>query len=533
MSGTSFKILVADPISDTGIQVFQGQNGTFKIDTRSKLSLDDLKKAVSDVDAVIVRSETQITADVLAAGKKIKIVGRAGVGVDNIDVAAASRQGILVVNVPGGNTISAAEHTLALLLALSRNIPAANDSLKNGEWSRSKFTGTELLGKTLGLIGLGRIGREVAKRAQSFGMTVLGYDPYASEDYAKAFNIKLESLENIYKQADYLTVHVPLNETTKHMFNAKTLAALKPGVRIINCARGGIIEEQALADAIKSGHVKGAALDVFEQEPPPKDNPLLKLPQVIVTPHLGAATEEAQVKVAQELAETIRDYFMTGTVRNAVNLPAMGAEEYREMEPYILLSEKLGKFISQFAPDAVKELKITYAGEIGQKNTNPLTLSILQGFLSPILDIQVNQINAPHLARERGVKWTETKTSDVQDYTSVITVRATTTKGKLSIAGTLLAKNSPRIVLIEEQSVDVVPEGVLVVYTNLDRPGVIGFVGTLLGKNKINIAAMQVGRKSSGGEAVTVVNVDCDVPEDVLKQIREFQGITNVRCVKL
>jgi D-3-phosphoglycerate dehydrogenase / 2-oxoglutarate reductase len=526
------KILVADPISETGIDVFN-VNGHFKIDARSKLSNDDLKKAVADADAVIVRSETKITADILSSGKNIKIVGRAGVGVDNIDVAAASRQGVLVVNVPGGNTISAAEHTVALLLSLSRNIPSANDSLKKGEWNRSKFTGSELQGKTLGLVGLGRIGREVAKRCQSFGMKVIGYDPYASEDYAKAFNITLGTLETIYKEADYISVHVPLTDSTKNMFNAQTLAKLKPGVRLINCARGGIIDEKALAEAIQKGQVKGAALDVFDQEPPSKDNPLLSLPQVIVTPHLGAATEEAQVKVAQELAETIRDYFLQGTVRNAVNLPAMGAEEYRELEPYILLSEKLGKFISQLAEEAVKELKITYAGDISQKNATPLTLAALKGFLSPILDMEVNLINAPHLARERGVKWVETKTSQTEDFTSLITISASTGKTKLSVSGTLLAKNSPRIVMIDEQPVDVVPGGTLVVYTNVDRPGVIGFIGTLLGENKINIASMQVGRKSSGGEAVTVVNVDTDVPEKVLKQIREFSGITHVRCVKL
>ncbi|OGR93094.1 MAG: phosphoglycerate dehydrogenase [Elusimicrobia bacterium RIFCSPLOWO2_01_FULL_59_12] len=529
----TIKILIADPISESGLDVFQSQNGHFKLDARSKLSLEDLKKAVVDVDAIIVRSETKITSDILAAGKKIKIVGRAGVGVDNIDVAAASRQGVLVVNVPGGNTISAAEHTVALLLSLSRNIPSANDSIKKGEWNRSKFTGSELHGKTLGLIGLGRIGREVAKRCQSFGMRVLGYDPFASEDYAKACNITLEPLETLYKESDYLTVHVPLNETTKHMLNAKTILQLKPGVRIINCARGGIIDEKALAGAIESGHVKGAALDVFEEEPPAKDNPLLKLPQVIATPHLGAATEEAQVKVAQELAETIRDYFMTGTVRNAVNLPAMGAEEYRELEPYILLAEKLGKFITQLFEGAVKELRITYAGDISQKNTTPLTLAALKGFLDPILDLEVNLINAPHLARERGLKWVETKTSQAEDFTSLITLRAISGQKKLSIAGTLLAKNSPRIVMIDELSVDVVPEGTMVVYTNLDRPGMIGFIGTLLGKHKINIAAMQVGRKASGGDAVTVVNVDSHVPKEILQQIREFPGITQVRCVKL
>jgi D-3-phosphoglycerate dehydrogenase / 2-oxoglutarate reductase len=527
-----FKILVADPISESGLGVFN-VNGHFKVEAKSKLSTDDLKKAVQDVDAVIVRSETRITADILSSGKNIKIVGRAGVGVDNIDVAAASRQGVLVVNVPGGNTISAAEHTLALLLALSRNIPAANASLKSGEWQRSKFTGSELQGKTLGLIGLGRIGREVAKRAQSFGVRTIGYDPYASEEYAKSFNLELATLDTIYQESDYITVHVPLNDTTKHMLNAQTLGKMKQGVRLINCARGGIIDEKALEEAIKSGHVKGAALDVFEEEPPPKDHPLLKLSQVIVTPHLGAATEEAQVKVAQELAETIRDYFLQGTVRNAVNLPAMGAEEYRDMEPYVLLAEKLGKFASQMAEGPVKELKITHAGEISQKNTTPITLAALKGFLTPILDVQVNLINAPHLAKERELKWSEKKTSQASDYTSVITIQATSGKSKFVVAGTLLAKNNPRIVMIDDLAVDVIPEGTLVLYTNLDRPGMIGFIGTLLGKNNINIASMQVGRKASGGDAITVVNVDSDVPKPVLQQIREFSGITQVRCVKL
>ncbi len=527
-----FKILAADPISDSGLQVFQG-NGHFSLESRQKLSPDELKKAVADVDAIIVRSETQITAEILAAAKKVKIVGRAGVGVDNIDVNAASRRGVVVVNVPGGNTISAAEHTVALLLALSRNIPQANTSVKAGEWKRSQFTGTELQGKILGLVGMGRIGREVAKRAQSFGMQILGYDPYASEEYAKTFNIKLATLDEIYAQADYITVHVPLNDSTKYMFNAKTLAKLKPGVRLINCARGGIIEEKALAEALKSGQVKGAALDVFESEPPAKDNPLFGLPNVIVTPHLGAATEEAQVKVAQELAETLRDYFLSGTVRNAVNLPAMDADQYRELEPYIHLAEKLGKFITQLIQGPLKELKIAYAGDISQKNTVPLTLAVLKGLLSPILDIEVNLVNAPHLAKERGLKWTETKTIETQDYTNLITLKADTNEGKFAVAGTLMAKNNLRIVSIDNLSVDVVPEGNLVVYTNQDKPGVIGNVGTMLGKNNINIAAMQVGRKSTGGEAVTVVNVDSEVPEPVLQQIRAFPGITQVKCIKL
>lgn len=527
------KILVADPISDSGLDVFKSHNGTFQVESKLKLGLEDLKKAVADVDAVIVRSETRITAEVLAAGRKIKIVGRAGVGVDNIDVAAASRQGVVVVNVPGGNTISAAEQTVALILALSRNIPQANASTKAGEWKRSQFTGTELQGKTLGLVGLGRIGREVARRCQSFDMQVVSYDPYASEEYAKNFNIRLVTLEALYQQADYISVHVPLNDTTRGMFNAATLAKLKPGVRLINCARGGIFDEKALYEALKSGQIKGAALDVFEQEPPPKDHPLFSLPNVIVTPHLGASTEEAQVKVAQELAETLRDYFLKGTVRNAVNLPAMDADTYRDLEPYVALCEKIGKFVSQMAPGPVKELKVVYAGDIGQKNTTPLTLAALQGFLTPILDIQVNLVNAPHLAKERGLKWTESKTSETKVFTSLVTLRVVTDAGTLSVSGTLLGKNSPRIVGVDDMTVDVQPEGTLVVYANIDKPGVIGNVGTILGKNAINIAAMQVGRKAAGGEAVTLVNVDNQVPEGVLKQIREIHGLTWAKTVRL
>jgi D-3-phosphoglycerate dehydrogenase len=527
------KILVADPISESGLDVFKNHNGHFQVEVKTKMAAAALKEAVADVDAIIVRSETQITAEILAAAKKVKIVGRAGVGIDNIDVNAASRQGVIVVNVPGGNTISAAEHTMALLLALSRNVPQANASVKAGEWKRSQFVGTELQGKVLGLIGLGRIGREVAKRCQSFGMSILGYDPFASEEYAKTFNITTATLEKIYAEADYITVHVPLNDSTRNLFNAATFKKLKPGVRLINCARGGIINEKDLAEALKSGLVKGAALDVFEQEPIAKDNPLIGLPNIILTPHLGASTEEAQVKVAQELAETFKDFFLAGSVRNAVNLPAMDAEQYKDLEPYILLSEKLGKLASQLFSGAATSLKMTFAGELSQKNTTPLGLAILKGFLSPMLDIEVNLVNAPHLAKERNLKWTETKTSQTADFTSLVSIQVSANGKSLSVSGTVLGKRSLRIVAIDELTVDVEPEGSMVVYTNVDKPGVIGHVGTVLGKNKINIAAMQVGRKATGGEAVTVVTVDSPVPAEVLSQIREFPGITKVTAVYL
>lgn len=527
------KILVADPIAEEGLAIFKNADGHFALDVRTRLSLAELKKAIADAEAVIVRSSTQLTADVLQAGKKLKLVGRAGVGVDNIDVPAASRQGVLVVNVPGGNTISAAEHTMALLLALSRNLPTANESLQSGHWNRSQFTGTELQGKTLGLVGMGRIGREVAKRVQAFGMRVIAFDPFASEEFAKAAGVELLEMEPLFRQSDYLSFHVPLNEKTHHLLNAKTLRWLKPEARVINCARGGVIDEEALADALKSRRLKGAALDVFEQEPPPKNHPLFKLPNVVVTPHLGAATEEAQVKVAQELAETIRDFFLFGTVRNAVNLPTLEAETYKELEPYLHLCEKLGRLQAQIVEGGPKEIHINYAGEISQKNSVPLSLSVLQGFLSPVLDLPVNLVNAPLLAKERGLKLTESKTSELQAYASLVTVRVKTPKGDSTVAGTLLYKNSPRVVLIYDLSVDVVPEGPMLIITNKDRPGVIGFLGTVLGKADVNIAGMEVGRKAPGAEAVTVVNVDSKVPAKVMEEIRRFSGITSVKYVEL
>ncbi|MBI3291318.1 MAG: phosphoglycerate dehydrogenase [Elusimicrobia bacterium] len=523
------KVLVADDIG-AGLNMLKADSG-FQVELRPT-SPQVFTSELETCEALLVRSDTKVTAEMIQSAKTLKLIGRAGVGVDNIDVPAASKRGIVVVNVPGGNTISAAEHAMALLFALARNIPQADSHLKASRWERTKFIGTELAGKTLGLIGIGRVGREVARHAVAFGMKVLAADPYISEEYAKSLEVSLTNLETVLSQADFLSLHVPLNETTHYLLNRETLAKTKPGVRIINCARGGLIDEAALAEGLRSGHIKGAALDVFEQEPP-LNSPLLKLENVIVTPHLGASTEEAQLKVAEELASVVRDYFLHHVVRNAVNFPALDQETYRELEPYLALADKLGRFQAQSIEGGIVEVRLDYAGDLTRYRPDPLTRTVLQGLLTPILGDEVNSVNAPLLTQERGIKVLETKTSYSEDYTSLLTVTVRTNRETSVVAGTLFSRQHPRIVRIGELSVDVVPEGHLLIYSNRDRPGVIGFVGTVLGNNGVNIAGMQVGRKTIGGEAVTVVTVDSAVPAPVLEEIRRFPGITRIRRIEL
>lgn len=522
-------VLVADEIGE-GLRTLKS-DPEFQVSSRP-VSPQAFASELETCEALLVRSSTKVTAEMIHAAKGLKLIGRAGVGVDNIDVAAASKRGIVVVNVPGGNTVSAAEHTLALLFALARNIPQANAAVKASRWERPRFIGTELAGKTLGLIGVGRIGREVARHATAFGMQVLAADPHVSEEYAQSLSLTLTSLEEVLAQADFLSLHAPLNDTTRHLLNRQALAKTKPGVRIINCARGGLIDETALADGLRAGHIRGAALDVFEHEPP-LHSPLLTLDNVIVTPHLGAATEEAQLKVAEELAGVVRDYFVQHVVRNAVNVPGLDQETYRELEPFLALAEKLGRFQAQHIEGGMTEVRLDYAGDLTRYRPDPLTRTVLQGLLVPILGDEVNSVNAPLLAQERGIKVIETKTSQTEDYTSLLTVTVRTNRETSVVAGTLFSRQHPRIVRIGDLSVDVVPEGHLLLYSNRDQPGVIGFVGTVLGKNAVNIAGMQVGRKIIGGEAVTVVTVDSAVPAHILEEIRRFPGITRVKCIEL
>ncbi len=526
------KVLVSDPISAEGLAVLK-EHTLFEVDFKIKLKPEELISLIPEYEVLLVRSETKVTQEIVSRAKKLKLIGRAGTGVDNIDLNAATKAGMLVMNVPGGNTIAATEHTFALLLALARNLARGDASMKQGKWERSKFVGNELYGKNLSLLGLGKIGKEVAIRALAFGMHVFAYDPYVSEDYAKNIGVKLATLEEALKNADYISIHMPANEQTKGLINQKTINLMKDGIRIINCARGGIINEDDLFNALKSGKVAGAALDVFAKEPVSPDNPLIKLENVIVTPHLGASTEEAQERVAEEIAKTVIDYFERNIVRNAVNLPSIDPELWKVLEPYTVLTRKMGSFLGQIIDGGIKEINLHYCGEIAQYNLTPLTYAFLQGVLTPILGGEVNLVNAPILARERGVKIIESKTQEKEDFANFISVSAETTEEKIGFAGALLSDNLPRLVKIGQLSIDVLPEGWILVLHNLDRPGIVGYVGTVLGKNGINIASMEVGRKMLAGEAVTFINVDSEVPVKVLEEIRKYPGITRVKLVKL
>ena len=526
-----YKVLISDSLSKEAVDILEKEK-ELKVEVNTKLTPDDLKRVIKDYDALLVRSSTKVTKDVINSGDKLKIIGRAGVGLDNVDVDAASKKGVIVVNTPGGNTISTAEHTFSMMLALSRSIPQADLSMKKGEWERKKFMGVELYGKVLGIVGLGRIGTEVAKRALSFEMKVVAYDPYLSFEKAKALGIESVDLVSLLKQSDYITVHTPLTDVTKYIISDKEFALMKKSVRIINCARGGIIDEAALIKARESGKVAGAALDVYENEPP-KDSKLLKLDKVVLTPHLGASTEEAQVNVAIDIANTVRDMLLGRCVRNAVNMPCVDPEIFKVIEPYLTLSENMGSIIAQIVEGHIKKVKIRYVGDILKYELSPFTVSIMKGMLTPILQETVNFVNSLVIAKERGITVVESKTAEVQDFASLIIVEVETDKAKSSVAGTLFTKGDPRIVKINEFWVDCAPEGNMLTVFNKDVPGIIGEIGTIFGKNSINIASVSFGRDTKGGNAVSVWNVDSDVPKKVMDEIRKAKNIQEVKLVKL
>ncbi|MFH0763436.1 MAG: phosphoglycerate dehydrogenase [Candidatus Omnitrophota bacterium] len=527
----AFRVLISDSLSKEAVDILEKEK-EFKVDVNTKLTPDELKKAIRDYDALLVRSATKVTKDVISAADKLKIIGRAGVGLDNVDVEAASKKGIIVVNTPGGNTMSTAEHTFSMMLALSRNIPQADLSMKKGEWERKKFMGVELYGKTLGIVGLGRIGTEVAKRAISFDMKVIAYDPYLSAEKAKELGIEPVDLNRIFKESDYITVHTPLTDETKHMISEKEFGLMKKGVRLLNCARGGIIDEEALVKAIESGKVAGAAFDVYEEEPP-KNSKFLKLDKVVLTPHLGASTEEAQVNVAIDVANTVRDALLGRGIRNAVNVPCVDAEIYKVIEPYLKLAEKIGSIQAQLAEGRVKRVKIRYVGDLIKYDLAPFTVSIIKGILTPILQETVNYVNSLVIAKERGINIVESKTAEIQDFASLIIVEIETDRSKGVICGTLFTKVDPRIVKINEFYVDCVPEGNMLVVFNKDVPGIIGQLGTVFGRNGINIASVSFGREEKGGRAVSVWNVDSDVPKKVLDELRGAKNVEGVKLVKL
>ena len=503
----------------------------FKVEVNAKPSPEKFKEIIKDYDGLLIRSEVKVTAEIIEAATKLKFIGRAGTGVDNVDKQSATQKGIVVANVPGGNTISVAEHTIGLILSMARNIPAAVISMQSQKWEKKKFMGNEIFGKTLGLIGLGRIGNEVAKRLLSFGMKVIAYDPYASAEVAKNNGIELTSLNEVFKQADYISIHSPLTDDTRGMINKENIAKMKDGVRIINCARGAIINDADLVEAVKSGKVANAALDVFVKEPP-IDWTLQTTPNIITTPHLAASTEEAQVKIAIEMSSVIVDFFTKGLIRNAVNVATIDWELQKKMAPYIELADKLGAFQGQIIEGGISEIEVNYCGNIAEFKTNPLTVAYIKGLLGQILDLKINSVNALAVAKERGIAIKESIVKDCKDYAGLMLIKIKTDKGAYSIAGTLFDKQQ-RIVYINGLNVDVEPTGHKVFINNTDRPGVIGILGTILGDANINIAGMNGGRKETGKEAITVLEIDGEVSSEVIAKISKIEGIIKVKNVVL
>jgi len=529
------KVIICDPVSPKGVALLQ-QRAEFKVQVLEKrLPEAELIPVVADAVALVVRSETKVTRAVLEAAPRLKVVGRAGVGVDNVDVEAATQRGVVVMNTPGGNTISTAELTFSMLMALARRIPQAHMSMAAGQWNRKSFQGTELYTKTLGILGLGRIGSEVARRAIAFGMRVIAYDPYLTLSRAKALQVEVvENVLDLYPQVDFLTVHMPMSDETRGMVDAEAFARMKHGVRVLNCARGGIINEADLRVALESGQVAGAALDVYETEPLPKDSPLRTLPQVIMTPHLGASTDEAQDNVGIEVAEAVTEYLLHGTVRNAVNLPSLDAATYNQVKPYLMLGEKLGRLVAQLGVKRNHRLVITYGGQANEVPTDPITRAVLKGFLSFAGGKDVNQVNVRTLAAGLGLQVEEVKSTEQTDYLEWLHVAAFSEGGKVSAGGTLFsALHLPRIVRLDSQTVEIIPEGVLVLMNNTDRPGMVGYVGTILGRHNINIASMSLHREEVGGQALTVLNLDSVPPAAVLDEFRLDPDISNIRVIKL
>ena len=527
----SFNVLITDPLSEEGIfPLRQAENLIISIETA--LTPDQLVEKIKDYDALLIRSQTQVTREVIENAPNLKIIGRAGVGVDNIDLDAATEHGIIVVNAPDGNTNSAAEHTMAMLMSLARKIPQAFNSLKNQQWDRKSFIGVELKNKTLGIVGLGRIGAEVAARAKGQRMTVIAYDPFLTEEKAQKMGISFGTLEEVLKVADFISIHTPLLKETRHLIDEKAFDLMKDGVQIINCARGGIIDEDALYDAIVNKKVVGAALDVFETEPF-VDHKLLTLPEVIATPHLAASTFEAQESVAVDVSKDVVSFLNGGLVENPVNLSSVSKEAMLKISPFFELAEKLGAFLSNLADGVIEEVTIHYLGELSSFDVRPLTRNTLKGLLKGNLGGHVNDVNAKYLADQIGIVVNEHKTSTSKGFMNLLTVEARTANGTRRVSGTLLNGLGARIVKVDKYSVDVIPEGHLVFVKHKDQPGAIGRVGTLLAEANINIATMQVGRANAGGDAIMMLTIDKYVDDYDVNRLKELDDIFDVTAIDL
>src|SRR5213082_1747389 len=529
---SSPKVFIADSISQGGIDELT-RDGALEAKVQTGLSETQLAEAIPDFAALIIRSQTKVTAKILNAAKKLRVVGRAGVGVDNVDVETATRRGVVVLIARGANTISTAEHAFSLLLSLARNIARADATIKSGTWDRKNLEGVELYNKTLGIIGMGRIGSELSRRAIAFGMRVLAFDPYLSASRARSLQVELvEELDELLAAADFISLHTPLTAETRHILNAERLAKTKCGVRIINCARGGLIDEEALADAISSGQVAGAALDVFETEPLPADSPLRKISKLVLTPHLGASTAEAQESVGIEIAQSIRAALLEGTIRNAVNIPNLDARRLAIIGPHLRFGERLGRSLSQIAPKRVDTLNVNYSGKVNEVDTTAITRSIMKGFLQMAGGADVNEVNAPAFAESLGLKVTESRLSALGDYTDLLELSALAEGKTVSVGGAFFGA-TPRIVSINSRPVEARPHGIVLVLENTDRPGMVGRIGTLLGDHCVNIATISLSRNQAGGTALTVLNLDTAPGEEVLTAIRASDDIHSAQVIEL
>lgn len=527
----SRKVLVSDDLSEKGIEVFRKAE-EIEVDVETSLSHEELKAMIKQYHGLALRSATKITADIIEAAENLEVIGRAGIGLDNVDVDAATKKGIVVMNTPEGNTITTAEHTIAMMLSLARNIPQATSSLKSGKWEKMRFMGKEVFGKTLGIIGIGRVGRIVADRAIGLKMNVIAYDPFISPETLAKLGVEIVSFDELLSKADIITIHAAKTNETSNILDKNAFQKMKDGVIIINCARGEIVSEKDLLEAIRSKKVAGAALDVFEKEPP-GHNPLFELDQVICTPHLGASTEEAQENVAVTVAEQITDFLLHGTIRNAVNVPSVSSEILSDIAPYIYLAEKLGLFTGQLISGALREVNVEYSGEVTHHGVEPITVAMLKGILTPILSGTINYVNAPILAKERGIKVMESIGQDQENYTNLITIKARHGKKELSVAGALFGKHNPRILRLDNFLIEAVPEGHILLIYNYDKPGVIGNIGTTLGKNNINIGMMQFGRDREGDIAVSLLHLDNPLPKEMLNQIVEIPNIISAKLIEL
>lgn len=525
-------VLISDNLAEIGIETLR--KAGLEVDVKTGLLPEELKKIIGAYDALVIRSATQVTREIIEAGTKLRVVGRAGIGLDNVDIPVASKAGVVVMNAPEGNATTAAEHAISMMMSLSRNIPQATASMKAGKWEKKKFMGRELTGKTLGIVGIGRIGAIVADRAQGLKMSVVAFDPYLSEEQAKKIGVTMLSLDELAARADYISVHTPLLPETRHMLSTDFFSKMKNDAMLIDCARGGVVDEEALYHALKDGTIAGAALDVFEKEPTTLEGtPLLGLDNFICTPHLGASTSEAQENVAEVIARQVADYLKTGVVCNAVNVPSVSGDVLRQVGPYITLGEMLGSFHMQIAQGGIKDVQLEYLGDLAGLDITPITVAFLKGLFAPILRDAVNFVNAPFIAKERGIKVTETKTDESTDYTSVFTARVKTADGENCLTGTVFGKSEPRLVRINDFWLEALPAGTMLFVNNHDIPGVIGALGSTLGACGINISRMTVGREKSRKRNVILMNIDTRISKEDLQQVRALEHIDDAMVLEL